>query len=109
MLYFTATGRRDEHHTIFEQRLFQAEATLARGSDRTYRLVDWQGLREIVTPDPRHYMASDAGSGAIGTIKAFRDPAYFRDSADGRHYLFFAALPAENGRACGWARWCQYV
>src|SRR3546814_6023638 len=53
MLYFTATGRRDEHHTIFEQRLFQAEATLARGSDRTYRLVDWQGLREIVTPDPR--------------------------------------------------------
>lgn len=97
-LFFTATGRRGEAAPTFEQRLFRAEATLSR-SDGAYRLVDWRALGEIVKRDPAHYMASDAGTGAVGTIKAFRDPAYFRDPQDGSHHLFFAASLAGSGSA----------
>ena len=89
-LFFTATGRRGETKTSFEQRLFRAEATLDR-TDAAYRLVDWRALREIIVREPAYYMASDAGMGAVGTIKAYRDPAYFRDPADGSHHIFFAA------------------
>ncbi|MCA1196979.1 glycoside hydrolase family 68 protein [Sphingomonas sp. R647] len=105
-LFFTATGRRGEATPTFEQRLFRADATLAR-VDGAYRLTDWRGLDEFVVRDPAHYMASDAGSGAVGTIKAFRDPAYFHDPRDGRHHVFFAtslagSASAFNG-AVGWA------
>ena len=92
-LFFTATGRRGETEPTFEQRLFSAEATLAvSGESRTF--INWRNLREIVARDPQHYMASDAGMGTVGTIKAFRDPAYFRDPADERRYLFFAGSRA---------------
>ncbi|WP_414902124.1 glycoside hydrolase family 68 protein [Sphingomonas flavalba] len=96
-LYFTATGRRGEAILTFEQRLFQATATLDQAGG--YRLIDWRGLRPVVVADPRHYMPSDAGTGTIGSIKAFRDPAYFRDPADGSHHLFFAASLVGSGAA----------
>ncbi|WP_269714769.1 glycoside hydrolase family 68 protein [Caulobacter sp. NIBR2454] len=97
-LYFTATGRRGEAALTFEQRLFRARATL-RGQTGSWSLGDWRDLNEFVLLDPDFYMASDAGSGAVGTIKAFRDPAYFRDPADGRHYVFFAASKAGSPSA----------
>ena len=97
-LYFTATGRRGEASPTFEQRLFQAEARLSTVTG-AFRLEDWRGLREIVQSDPAHYMASDAGSGAVGTIKAFRDPAYFRDPIDGSHRIFFAGSHAGSRSA----------
>ena len=97
-LYFTATGRRGETVPTFEQRLFHAQATLSLVANAV-RLEDWRNLREIVERDPAHYMASDAGSGAVGTIKAFRDPAYFRDPIDGSHRIFFAASRAGSRSA----------
>ncbi|PXA93021.1 glycoside hydrolase 68 family protein [Nostoc sp. 3335mG] len=97
-LYFTATGRRGEAVPTFEQRLFRAEATL-RHVNGVFSLVDWRALDEFVVRDPEHYMASDAGTGAVGTIKAFRDPAYFLDPRDGRHHVFFAASLAGSGSA----------
>jgi levansucrase len=90
MLFFTATGRRGETTPTFEQRLFRADATLVH-TEQGYRLIDWRALQEIIKRDPAHYMASDAGAGAVGTIKAYRDPAYFRDPKDGSHHIFFAA------------------
>ena len=39
------------------------------------------------------------GGGAIGTIKAFRDPAFFRDPADGCDYLLFTASLAASASA----------
>ena len=44
----------------------------------------------VVRPDPALYMPTSGEGGGIGTIKAFRDPAYFCDTADMSHYLFFA-------------------
>lgn len=75
-LFFTSTGRRGETVQSFQQRLFSARATLAH-DDHMASLSDWRDLREIVQRDPAHYMASDAGSGKVGTIKAFRDPRLF--------------------------------
>jgi levansucrase len=92
-LFFTAAGRRHEGQPTFEQRLFTAEATL-EGSTANRSFAAWRGLREIVDRDPSCYMASDAGTGEVGTIKAFRDPAYFRDPSDGQRYLFFAGSRA---------------
>ncbi|WP_420140111.1 glycoside hydrolase family 68 protein [Sphingomonas sp.] len=97
-LYFTAAGRRGEASLSFEQRLFSARATLVPTTGG-WALVDWRDLHEAVLRDPDHYMDSNSGSGAVGTIKAFRDPAYFRDPANGRHYLFFAASLAGSPSA----------
>lgn len=94
-LYFTATGRRGESALTFEQRLFSAHANLETAEGRP-RFSDWRDLREIVERDPAHYMASDGGVGVVGTIKAFRDPAYFHDPRHGGHYLFFAGSSAEG-------------
>lgn len=97
-LYFTATGRRGEAEPTFEQRLFRAHARLEIGGD-SIRLVDWRDLEENVLRDPAHYMSSVAGTGAVGTIKAFRDPAFFRDPKDHATYLFFAASAASTQSA----------
>ncbi|MFB0613712.1 glycoside hydrolase family 68 protein [Aurantiacibacter poecillastricola] len=92
-LYFTATGQRGEAELSFSQRIFRARADLqAQGG---VKLAHWRDLEEIVVRDPAHYMDSEGGEGRIGTIKAFRDPAYFLDPADGRSHLLFAAS-AEN-------------
>jgi len=94
-LYFTATGRRGEASLTFEQRLFSARASLETSGDRP-KLSGWRDLREIVERDPAYYMAGDSGVGVVGTIKAFRDPAYFHDPKDGGHYLFFAGSAASG-------------
>jgi levansucrase len=93
-LYFTAAGRRGEGELTFEQRLFRARATLWL-APRPH-LTDWRELAEVVMRDPAHYMPSDYGTGTIGTIKAFRDPAYFHDPRDGASHLLFAASTANS-------------
>jgi levansucrase len=97
-LYFTATGRRGEAQPSFEQRIMQARATL-RHAAGTWSLADWRGLTDAVARDPAHYQSGDAGTGRVGTIKAFRDPAYFRDPADGRRYLFICGSRADAASA----------
>ena len=106
-LYFTVTGRRGESALTFGQRLFAAQARLGKDGGR-WSLSDWRDLRQVVLPDPAHYMATDSADGGPGTIKAFRDPAFFRDPADGACYLFFAGSQAGSASAfngvVGWAR-----
>ncbi len=97
-IYFTATGVRGEGALSFGQRLFSARATLQAQGDG-YRFEAWRDLTEFVSRDPAWYMASDAGTGSVGTIKAFRDPAYFFDAASGEHWVFFAASLANSAAA----------
>ena len=89
-LYFTAAGQRGETSTSFDQRLFETSASLAV-TDGTLCLGRWSDPAESVVADGRVYATDMTGGGAIGTIKAFRDPAWFRDPADGQEYLLFAA------------------
>lgn len=94
-LYFTATGRRGESCLTFEQRIFSATARLidVKGCPS---LEGWGELKEIVLRDPAHYMASDSGRAEAGAIKAFRDPSFFLDPADGSSYLLFAGSAANS-------------
>ena len=94
-LFFTAAGRRGEGRTTYEQRLFQTCATLAPDG----RPSNWTTPTESVASDGLDYVVVDQAEGAIGTIKAFRDPGYFHDPANGTSYLLFAASLARSRSA----------
>jgi levansucrase len=106
-LFFTAAGRRGEAGLTYEQRMFQTTARVT-GAGADTRLEGWSAPRPSLASDGRLYDRADQARGVVGQIKAFRDPGFFRDPADGAAYLLFAAsLPppssAFNG-AVGLAR-----
>jgi levansucrase len=94
-LYFTAAGRRGETMVSFEQRLFETEAALAVVDDVPV-LKDWSVPQELVAADGIIYEDDMAGGGAIGTIKAFRDPFWFCDPANGADYILFSGSLAAS-------------
>ncbi|MBC7492947.1 MAG: glycoside hydrolase family 68 protein [Novosphingobium sp.] len=97
-LYFTAAGHKGEAQIGFEQRMFECSAALTI-RDCVPQLADWTPPVESVVADGAIYSRDMTGGGAIGTIKAFRDPAWFRDPADGAEYLVFAASLAQSTSA----------
>lgn len=85
-LFFTAAGRRGQAPT-FEQRLFATRGTL--GSEGPGA---WQTPYEIVVADGARYMAARGDTETRpGMIKAFRDPAWFRDPKTGKCHVLFTA------------------
>ncbi len=94
-LFFTAAGHRGESTISFDQRIFETSATLSLADGHPH-LSGWSPPVESVAPDGQLYAAEMTGGGGIGTIKAFRDPAWFCDPADGAHYLVFAASLAAS-------------
>lgn len=94
-LYYTVAGRRGEAEMSFEQRLFETSASLEVDGDAIV-FAPWSPAREMLVPDGISYVHDMAGGGGVGTIKAFRDPAYFRDPADGAEYILFAASIARS-------------
>jgi levansucrase len=94
-LYFTATGDAGEASLSFGQRLFEtrADLTVTAGIPS---LQNWTIPRECVANCGTYYMRVDEHNGAPGKIKAFRDPAWFRDPAGG-DYLVFAASMLSGG------------
>ena len=95
-VWFTAAGWRGEPNLSFDQRIFQATGTL-RIVDGEPAIGDWTQPRECFRPDGAIYMRDMTGGGRIGTIKAFRDPGYFRDPATGGEYLLFTGSMANSG------------
>ena len=85
-LYFTAAGT-NQRPGGYQQRLMEAHAVI--GSDG--RPDAWTAPRASISELASEYMLADAHEGEAGKIKAFRDPAYFRDPADRREYLIFTA------------------
>lgn len=98
-LHFTAAGFRRETETSFAQRMFMTSAAL-EVSGPAPTLSAWTAPIETVTPDGAIYESDMTGGGAAGTIKAFRDPFFWRDPADGADYLLFTASRA--GAASPW-------
>ena len=92
-LFFTAAGEFGEERLGFGQRLFATTAALTDADPPA--IGDWSIPVEVVAPGGP-YMRDMSGGGAIGTIKAFRDPYYFRDPADAAEYLLFAASLAAS-------------
>lgn len=94
-LYFTAAGHRGETRPGFDQRIFETSAHLSVDAG-VPSLNGWTRPVESVVADGEIYASDMTGGGAIGTIKAFRDPAWFRDPLDGTAYLVFAASCARS-------------
>ena len=94
-LYFTAAGHRGERVHSYDQRLFETSAELSV-VDGVPRITGWTTPVESVVADGHTYARDMVGGGAIGTIKAFRDPAWFCDPADGSEFLVFAASLATS-------------
>lgn len=89
-LYYTVAGRRDGPFS-FEQRLFAVAGRLgAQGPG------EWQTPREIIVADGVRYIADrqEIVDPEPGTIKGFRDPAWFRDPATGQAHIVFTASAA---------------
>ena len=87
-LYFTAAGRRGEEATTFEQRIFMTSGDVSlNGGAPVFN--NWSDPIEILQADDDVYLKVDQAEGEPGKIKAFRDPAYFKDPADGQDYLLF--------------------
>ena len=97
-LYFTAAGCHGEATPSFDQRLFETRAALSIVDDDP-RLSSWSDPVEAVAADGHIYARDMLGGGQIGTIKAFRDPVWFCDPADGLEYLMFAASLAASTSA----------
>lgn len=87
-LFFTAAGRMGEAHS-FEQRLFAVEGVL--GPDGP---GGWGVPAELVEADGERYVLAREAEGKPGFIKAFRDPAWFRDPLTGKHHILFTASAA---------------
>lgn len=99
-VFYTAVGRRGETHPTFSQRVVEARIRLTaeHGHLRFGRSTEH---REILRPDGRTYLPTDHVDGGPGRIRAFRDPAWFRDPADGREHLLVAASVAWRDRFMG--------
>jgi levansucrase len=99
LLYMTAAGHSGEETISFNQRLFALSAQLQAG-DTVATLSDWRGPEPIVVPDGDVYVADLEGGGAVGTIKAFRDPSWFTDPATGGLGITFAASLGRSEHEC---------
>lgn len=93
-LYYTAAGVAGTKGG-WQQRLYQTHATLEVQNGKP-RLRNWSDAAELVESDGNHYVIVNQVEGQPGTVKAFRDPAYFCDPANGKSYLLFAASLAAS-------------
>ena len=93
-LFFTAAGT-SERSGGYQQSLWSAHAPI--GQDGWPG--EWSRPAPLIARPSPFYQLADAHEGEPGTIKAFRDPAYFRDPADGTEYCAFTASLAASHSA----------
>jgi len=86
-LFYTASGSADGPG--FQQKLVVSHGQLGANGPG-----GWSATREIVAADGACYTRVDAAGGEPGKIKAFRDPAWFRDPHTGRAHLLFTGSAA---------------
>ena len=85
-LFFTAASDAARNRG-YQQQLWEASAKL--GDDGLP--CHWSKPNPSITDHDPRYMLADEQEGEPGKIKAFRDPAWFCDPADGTEYLAFTA------------------
>ncbi|MGN9781280.1 glycoside hydrolase family 68 protein [Nonomuraea sp. ZG12] len=96
-VFYTAAGRRGEARPTYRQSVIETRPALIADGGRILLRQDAEH-REVLRSDGRMYLPADESDGAAGRIRAFRDPGWFRDPADGRGHLLVAASTAwEDG------------
>jgi levansucrase len=98
-VYYTATGERGEPRLSYRQRVVEVRTRLL--TDDGVRLAADAQHRELMGADGSRYVLTDQSVGGPGRIRAFRDPWWFRDPADGRDYLLIAASVSVAGECSG--------
>jgi levansucrase len=99
-VYYTAAGHRGEARPTFVQRVIEARCMLLTDCER----VRFDGAgehREVLCSKGQMYLPADELEGKSGRIRAFRDPGWFRDPADGCEYLLVAASVPWQDRFMG--------
>jgi levansucrase len=99
-VFYTVAGRRGEPYPTFTQRVAEARPRLITGQDGITLERDVEH-REILRSDGRIYLPADEIEGGAGRIRAFRDPGWFRDPADGSEHLLIAASVPWRGHFMG--------
>ncbi|WP_232037242.1 glycoside hydrolase family 68 protein [Sphingobium amiense] len=89
-LYYTSAGVRGEAVPTFLQRMLLIRGTL-RLSEAGAGVNDWTTPEELFVPDDRLYRSDMTGGGAVGTIKAFRDPFPVIHPETGEEFILFSA------------------
>ncbi|MEH3101388.1 glycoside hydrolase family 68 protein [Sphingomonas adhaesiva] len=97
--YYTSAGVRGEARPSFVQRLLLTRGTLSFAGGAAHA-GDWSAPEEIVVPDDVLYQRDMEGGGAVGAIKAFRDPFPIVDPVTGVEHVLFTASRA--GSASAW-------
>jgi levansucrase len=92
-VFYTAAGRRGQARPTYRQSVIETRPALIADGGRILLRQDAEH-REVLRSDGRMYLPADESDGAPGRIRAFRDPGWFRDPADGRDYLLVAASTA---------------
>ncbi|WP_139492466.1 glycoside hydrolase family 68 protein [Brevibacillus dissolubilis] len=91
-IFYTATGRKNETHLTYEQRLATATAEI-KTTDASVTFANWSDHKVILEPDGQYYQTQEqAGQGE--SSYAFRDPYFFQDPKTGEEYLLFEANSA---------------
>ncbi|VVT20978.1 glycoside hydrolase family 68 protein [Erythrobacter sp. EC-HK427] len=90
-LFFTAAGRRGDDTLTFHQTIYATRAAMQPDGD----FGEWSVPQEIVAADGLHYRPANENHGEPGKIKAFRDPAHYRD-ANGKDYVVFTGSSASH-------------
>lgn len=111
-IFYTAAGVRGETRPTFHQRVVEARAQLTTvdGNVQFGQPIE----HRVVLHGESPYLPADEVEGGPGRIRAFRDPGWFRDPADGREYLlvaasvpwgshFTGAVALAGATAAGWA------
>ncbi|MEV4804307.1 glycoside hydrolase family 68 protein [Nonomuraea sp. NPDC049421] len=99
-VFYTAAGRRGEARPTYRQSVIETRPALVAGGGGIALRQD-AGHREVLRSDGRTYLPADETDGVPGRIRAFRDPGWFRDPADGRDHLLVAASTAWKGGFTG--------
>lgn len=99
-IFYTAAGERGEARPTFHQRVVEARPRLTV-VDGHVRLDRNAPHRVVLRSDGRTYLPADDVDGGPGRIRAFRDPGWVRDPADGREYLLVAASVPWRDRFTG--------
>ncbi|MFB9681852.1 glycoside hydrolase family 68 protein [Streptosporangium vulgare] len=99
-VFYTAAGRRGEPRPTYRQSVVETRPLLVADHGRILLRHDAEH-REVLCSDGRMYLPADETDGSPGGIRAFRDPGWFRDPADGRDRLLVAASTAWEGGFTG--------
>jgi levansucrase len=97
-VFYTAAGHRGEPRRTFHQLVVEARPRLVTegGAPRLASDVEHRVLVHPTVP----YLPANEIDGGPGRIRAFRDPGWFRDPADGQEYVLVAAsVPWRDGFA----------